>query len=157
MADVLQVRRDTTVNWESANPVLADGEIGFDKTTKTIKVGDGVTAWNALAYNAIPQIDALPITKFYYQSNFNIDGNNGNYFWVTATTSLSFTLNNIEIGVPYYFYIHNSSTASITVTFPNTADLRPSSTFSITKNYKYVIGMIYDGIMRTWFISARVS
>jgi hypothetical protein len=46
----MQQRRDTAANWTSVNPVLASGEIGYDSTTKQIKVGDGVTAWNSLQY-----------------------------------------------------------------------------------------------------------
>lgn len=53
MADIIQVRRDTAANWTSANPVLADGEIGYEKDTQQIKVGDGTTAWNSLDYGGI--------------------------------------------------------------------------------------------------------
>ncbi len=49
MADRIRARRDTSANWASINPVLADGELGYDKTSKVVKVGDGVTAWNSLA------------------------------------------------------------------------------------------------------------
>jgi hypothetical protein len=44
-----KVRGDTAANWASVNPVLADREIGYDKTNKTIKVGDGSTTWTSLA------------------------------------------------------------------------------------------------------------
>lgn len=44
-----KLRRDTAARWSSANPVLADGEPGWDSTNKSFKVGDGVTAWNSLA------------------------------------------------------------------------------------------------------------
>lgn len=50
MARRIQLRRDTAVAWTAANPVLAQGEIGLDLTSKKIKIGDGVTLWNALAY-----------------------------------------------------------------------------------------------------------
>lgn len=48
----LQNKIDTTENWESNNPVLLDGEIGFEKSSEgiKIKVGDGVTQWNSLEY-----------------------------------------------------------------------------------------------------------
>ena len=49
MATKIQIRRDTSANWASVNPVLASGELGFDTTTATLKVGDGVTAWLSLA------------------------------------------------------------------------------------------------------------
>lgn len=34
MADIIQLRRDTAANWTNANPVLADGELGFETDTK---------------------------------------------------------------------------------------------------------------------------
>ena len=49
MATQFKFRRDTAANWSSANPVLADGEIGVDTTNKKFKLGDGSTAWNSLA------------------------------------------------------------------------------------------------------------
>lgn len=47
---VIKFRRDTTANWTSANPVLAAGEAGFETTTNKLKIGNGSTAWNSLAY-----------------------------------------------------------------------------------------------------------
>jgi hypothetical protein len=44
------VRQDTAANWASANPVLARGETGLDLTSGLQKLGDGVTAWNALPF-----------------------------------------------------------------------------------------------------------
>mgnify|MGYP007069963628 CR=1 FL=1 len=44
------IRRDTTANWTATNPVLALGEIAADLTKHGLKVGDGVTAWNNLAW-----------------------------------------------------------------------------------------------------------
>jgi len=43
-------RNDTAANWTSNNPILLQGEIGIERTTNKFKVGDGVTAWNSLAY-----------------------------------------------------------------------------------------------------------
>lgn len=52
MSNKLQLRRDTAANWEAANPVLAQGEIGLilDDYGKVVgeKIGDGKTAWTAL-------------------------------------------------------------------------------------------------------------
>lgn len=44
-----KVRRGTTAQWTAANPVLRDGEQGFDTTLKVLKTGDGVTAWSSLS------------------------------------------------------------------------------------------------------------
>jgi len=50
MATKIQVRRDTAANWTSANTVLSDGEMGYETDTGYMKIGDGATAWNSLAY-----------------------------------------------------------------------------------------------------------
>jgi hypothetical protein len=52
MADIIQIRRGTTSQWTSANPILAVGEYGYDTTTKQQKVGDGTNRWNDLPYTA---------------------------------------------------------------------------------------------------------
>ena len=50
MANRIQLRRDTAANWTRENPILSQGEPGFDLTANKLKVGDGVTAWAELAY-----------------------------------------------------------------------------------------------------------
>ena len=41
----ITARKDTSVNWATANPILAAGEPGFDTTLKRLKIGDGVSSW----------------------------------------------------------------------------------------------------------------
>jgi hypothetical protein len=50
VADIIQIRRDTASNWTSANPTLANGELGIETDTSKIKVGDGSTAWSSKTY-----------------------------------------------------------------------------------------------------------
>lgn len=50
MAVQIQIRRGTASEWSSANPTLADGELGLETDTSRIKIGNGSTAWNSLAY-----------------------------------------------------------------------------------------------------------
>ncbi len=50
MAQRIQVRRGTAAAWTTANPILAEGELGFETDTLKLKAGNGLTAWNALAY-----------------------------------------------------------------------------------------------------------
>jgi len=58
MAVRLQVRRDTSINWSTNNPILQVGEFGFDTTVNRFKVGiasNETSRWNALPYlNVIP-------------------------------------------------------------------------------------------------------
>jgi hypothetical protein len=50
VADIIQIRRDTAANWTSANPTLAQGEMGYETDTGKLKFGDGSTAWTGLSY-----------------------------------------------------------------------------------------------------------
>ena len=50
MAVQIQQRGDTAANWTSADPILADREVGWETDTGKMKLGDGATAWTALAY-----------------------------------------------------------------------------------------------------------
>lgn len=57
----VQVRRGTAAAWSSANPVLSSGEFGYDETNDKVKIGDGTTAWNSLAFAHYKpnEVDAL--------------------------------------------------------------------------------------------------
>ena len=48
----IQFRKDTGQQWRSWNPVLGNGEPGYDTTANRFKVGDGRTAWRDLSYHA---------------------------------------------------------------------------------------------------------
>lgn len=50
MAIQIQLRRGTSSQWVSANPILASGEKGIETDTGKEKTGDGVTPWTALPY-----------------------------------------------------------------------------------------------------------
>jgi len=47
----IQIRRDTADNWTENDPILAQGEFGYEIDTDKIKIGDGVVTWNNLPYH----------------------------------------------------------------------------------------------------------
>lgn len=49
-------RRDSSANWERYNPILANGEFGFDYDKKKYKIGDGTHHWKDLEFSYIGQI-----------------------------------------------------------------------------------------------------
>jgi hypothetical protein len=63
MATQIQVRRDTLGDWNTANPILAQGEVGviLDGSNKVIglKVGDGTSVFKDLE-NATPMLGGVP-------------------------------------------------------------------------------------------------
>ena len=50
MASIIQIRRGTASEWADANPILNDGEWGFEADNNRVKIGNGATAWNDLDY-----------------------------------------------------------------------------------------------------------
>lgn len=52
MATIIQIRRDTAANWTTNNPILADGEMGYETDTRKRKMGNGLSAWNILPYDS---------------------------------------------------------------------------------------------------------
>jgi hypothetical protein len=50
MATRIQVRRGTTSQWNTANPTLEEGEIGYNTTLGQMKIGDGTSVWADLDY-----------------------------------------------------------------------------------------------------------
>jgi|688.fasta_scaffold01493_23 hypothetical protein len=50
MATRMQQRRGTAQQWNTANPILAAGEIGFETDTGAFKIGNGSSTWSALKY-----------------------------------------------------------------------------------------------------------
>jgi len=50
MTKRIQLRRDIKENWETLNPILAQGEIGIDLNTQNLKIGDGTSRWNSIEY-----------------------------------------------------------------------------------------------------------
>lgn len=47
---IFKLRRDESADWTTRNPILRDGEPGFEKDTLRLKIGDGLTPWNSLPY-----------------------------------------------------------------------------------------------------------
>jgi hypothetical protein len=60
----IQIRRGTSADWTSVNPVLAGGEMGLETDTGQFKFGDGSSAWADLSYALANQIDDyLPLSE----------------------------------------------------------------------------------------------
>lgn len=66
--------------WTAANPLLKEGEPGFESDTNKMKVGDGLNRWNDLEYQSSDKADvaSLPVISdvAYNEStwNANTDG-----------------------------------------------------------------------------------
>ena len=52
MAVKVQFRRGTASEWIAGNPILSQGEAGYEYDTGKFKVGNGTAAWNSLPYSS---------------------------------------------------------------------------------------------------------
>jgi hypothetical protein len=86
-------RRDTAANWTSANPTLLAGELGYESDTGKFKIGDGSTAWTALAYTYWSQISAYPLAS----ADIANDAIGADQLAHTAVTAGSYTAADITV------------------------------------------------------------
>jgi hypothetical protein len=54
MAIQIQLRRGTSTQWTTTNPILAEGELAVELDTNFFKIGDGIHHWVDLQYVALP-------------------------------------------------------------------------------------------------------
>lgn len=57
----LQIRRGTSADWFSENPILGRGEPAYDATKKLLKIGDGINTWQNLPYQAVDYKGQMPL------------------------------------------------------------------------------------------------
>lgn len=117
----LQIRNDSSADWLSRNPVLAEGEFGLERTNQgqdfLLKMGDGVRDWAHLPY--LNKLDA----SYFKQSSE--DGS------ITFSDSFAQTINNIIVNA--------GGNAQIVISDDPTADTDPIS-------YSYLRRYITDAI-----------
>jgi len=147
MATQIQLRRDSYSNWNSANPVLAQGEIGCvisGTDTGLFKIGDGVTTWNFLSY-------ATDFTKIANKHTVLANGTtalalaSSNSVVVTPTANASYTTTVPVAGTRAAVMILTSGTTSYTITF--STGFKAASTIvtgAVTGKY-WVVNFISDG------------
>jgi hypothetical protein len=58
-----ELRRDTAANWSTNDPVLLQGEPGFDLTNNQLRIGNGVTGWNYLDQLDVKTNEAISIGR----------------------------------------------------------------------------------------------
>lgn len=63
MLVTIQVRRGTSAEWASADPVLHVGEFGLDTTEDRTKLGDGASHWSALEWSSFSPEQVLLVEQ----------------------------------------------------------------------------------------------
>lgn len=93
----IKLRKDTAANFTSKNPVLGAGEPAYETDTKKLKIGDGTTAYNSLAYFTMTDEFSVYREKYGAPSDSTPVVNTGNSITIKAGVSIETpngTLNN---------------------------------------------------------------
>lgn len=135
MAQTIQLRRGTSAEWTSVNPVLAAGEPGFELGTGKLKIGNGVTKWNSLGYTTNVDIIGDVVGNVTGNVEGNLTGNvTGNLIGGLAT--ITKTGNYTALATDQVIVCNRST--EMTVTLP--AATGSGKTFNIKSvNYGPVI------------------
>lgn len=113
----IKVRRDTSSDWASADPVLAQGEPGYELNKYKLKIGDGSTAWSVLNYFGEDPRTFNPTQARQY-TGATAGGRQGYRPLISGTRNI------IDNGGDHTLKIYTASTGVIerTITSPNAGD-----------------------------------
>ena len=82
MANKIQIRRDSALNWTNLNPILSQGELGIELNYPTspnkLKIGDGSTPWNGIG-STVGNPTIGPSGEMPYSSDTNYIANGNSY------------------------------------------------------------------------------
>lgn len=100
MAQQIQFRRGTAAEWASANPILAQGEIGINLDGNRLKIGTGLTSWNYLDYTAVFDVVVQsPTAPIVYPTFANASGITNIGIASTGSTSVVYIPSTGNLGI----------------------------------------------------------
>lgn len=92
----VQHRRAYADKWVEKDPVLLEGEIGFEIDTNKIKIGNGINSWTNLEYLTGSGGGGAANTVTDYRSSFEADGYIYSGFLLNTTPTIIRTVDNTE-------------------------------------------------------------
>lgn len=91
---LVRLRRGTSLEWSSVNPLLASGEPGYEVDTNKLKIGNGISNWNSLGYiGAGGGGGGSPTVVYSPTTSIIITENSGEVIVLANATSGSLTVN----------------------------------------------------------------
>ena len=154
MAIRIQLRRDTSANWASANPVLRAGEIGIETDTLKFKVGNGSSAWNSItAYANVVPTDLNTTLNGYLEVTDigdTVAGLDGNNNLLIPNDSIIFegaTPDSYELTL-----VATDPTADRTITLPDA-----TGTVALTSNIPSNTDGLSEGTTNKYFTDERAQ
>jgi len=96
----IQHRRDNATNWASVNPVLGQGELAYNTTDGSFRIGDGTNHWSALTeyqYGAIHYMGVWDASGGSYPTN----PEQGQYYVISVAGTISGTVFGVDDWIVY--------------------------------------------------------
>ncbi len=119
----IQMRRGTTSEWNSADPILNEGEIGYNSTLTSFKIGDGTSIWSDLDYyQAAADITPNEIGAIASTEKNAVDGVAGLDGSKNVITALSVVFEGATADAHETFLTVTEPASDITINLPSTAD-----------------------------------
>ena len=119
MAVQIQLRRDSSTNWTTANPTLALGELGLETDGYKYKIGDGATAWNSLGYAQLAGTDVFTINEVTTATYTLTAGDAGKLIKMTNGTANTLTVppsSSVNFDIGTTINVVQYSTGQVTLT-----------------------------------------
>jgi hypothetical protein len=140
MTTRIQIRRDTSIAWETNNPVLALGEPGLETDTFIVKYGDGSTAWNSLPYANLDSLsdfttaDLAEGSRLYYTNarvyaNITVCGFATNAQLASYPTNATLTVYATNSQIATYATLSNVASKA------NVSDLTTANVVEVSNQY----------------------
>lgn len=168
MADRIQQRRDTKARWAEYNPILLEGEPGYELDTDQYKLGDGEHAWNDLPYRGYPclqqtgQSTTTPMSQKAVTDELNTINSkisaiasraevklslNVSCIYKNVATTVTITANVTGITPETLKIIEDSLSGAVLQSGNNVKTLTANKTFTLMSNTKNLYGLAtYQGL-----------
>ena len=119
----IQMRRGTTSEWNTADPILNEGEIGYNSTLASFKIGDGESLWSELDYyQAAADITPNEIGAIASTEKNAADGVAGLDASKNVITALSVVFEGATADAYETLLTVTEPASDITLSLPNTSD-----------------------------------
>jgi len=110
--NLIKLKRGLATEWAELNPILKLGEPGYEKDTKRLKIGDGVTLWNDLPYIGSGTIDFEDVQD--EVASFLKAGNNIVLDYDDPNNILTISTSGLQPSGNYAAAVHTHSSSDIT-------------------------------------------
>lgn len=162
-----KLRRGPSSEWTADNPVLAQGEPGFETDTGRLKIGNGVSSWSSLFYfldvqaltslvQDLTQKEPISLT---YAPIITMDVSLSDHFRVTLTADaiLGPPINPPRDGMKVLCEIIQDETGGHTITLDSVFKFGTDITsvvLTTTPGKRDLLGIIYDEPESCWRVIA---